>query len=64
MKASKASVGFEAPAKGPHHCSQCRHFEPPHACEIVEGDIDADDWCRRFLARRTIPGSGYRRKSA
>ena len=63
MKASKASVGFEAPAKGPHHCSQCRHWLKPNRCEIVEGnDIDADDWCRRFSAKR-VTGGSYRRKA-
>lgn len=64
MKASKASVGFEAPAKGMMHCSLCRHWVPP-GCEIVEGDdIDADDWCKRFLPKSIIDVSGYRRKAS
>ena len=64
MKSSKTSVGFEHPAKGPHHCSQCEHFRPPHGCEIVEGNIDPGDWCRRFrpknnLASRALRGRKY-----
>jgi hypothetical protein len=51
-KLSKESVGFEHPAKGPHHCGQCRHFEGPRACEIVAGLIRSEDWCRRFEAKR------------
>lgn len=62
MKLAKAAVGFEAPAKGPHHCSQCQHWEPPKHCAIVEGDdIDADDWCRRFKAKRRIARALRRR---
>jgi hypothetical protein len=48
MKASKPSVGFEHPAKGQHHCSECVHFEVPHRCAIVAGLIQPGDWCRRF----------------
>ena len=51
-KLAKAAVGFEHPAKGPHHCSQCRHFDPPHGCEIIAGSIDPGDWCERFKATR------------
>jgi hypothetical protein len=48
MKLSKPSVGYEHPARGPHHCRQCEHFEPPSRCAIVEGVIRPEDWCRRF----------------
>jgi hypothetical protein len=51
VKLEKADVDFEHPAKGPHHCSECEHFEPPHACGLVKGRIDAGDWCRRFRAK-------------
>lgn len=45
---SKSSVGYESPAKGPHHCSECEHFRGPSRCEIVAGAIKPGDWCRRF----------------
>ena len=61
-KVSKASVGFEAPAKGPHHCSQCVHWEPPDACEIVAGMVDGDDWCRRFRAKGSNATRGIGRQ--
>lgn len=46
----KTEVGFEHPAKGPDHCSECVHFEKrgPHTCEIVAGKIEGTDWCRKF----------------
>lgn len=46
---SKAQVGFEHPAKGPHHCSECKHFRGPNSCEIVSGRIEAGDWCEKFM---------------
>jgi hypothetical protein len=50
MKLSKSAVDFEHPAKGPNHCSQCRHFLPDQlACRIVAGHITGRDWCKRFL---------------
>lgn len=50
-KFTKAEVGFESPAKGPHHCGQCVHYLGG-ACAIVQGAIDADDWCEKFKAKK------------
>lgn len=47
-KKPKSEVNFEHPAKGPNHCSQCIHFDPERACELVEGQIEPEDWCRLF----------------
>ena len=54
-KLAKSDVEFESPAKGPHHCGECRHFDPPDACEIVAGAIGADDWCNRFMPMSDLP---------
>lgn len=51
-KYSKAEVQFEHPAKGEHHCGECRHFEPPMNCTIVDGFILSGDWCNKFEAKR------------
>ena len=52
MKSTKASVGFEHPAQGPDHCSQCQHFDPnSHTCELVEGRILPRDWCRLWTKK-------------
>lgn len=45
---SKDEVDFESPAKGKDRCRDCRHFEPPEACEIVYGRIQPGDWCDQF----------------
>jgi len=50
-KLSKSEVGYEHPAKGRDHCSWCKHFLPASKkCEIVEGWIAPEDWCRRFVS--------------
>ena len=51
-KFTKAEVGFEHPAKGPHHCSQCKHFMADEdACRIVAGHVTPRDWCKKFASR-------------
>ena len=47
----KVEVGFEDPARGPHHCGECAHFRPPGACEEVRGAIAPEDWCRLYEER-------------
>lgn len=46
-KVSKESVDYShgMPAR---HCGICVHFQSPHSCERVEGDIDPDYWCELF----------------
>ena len=53
---SKSSVGYESPAKGPHHCSECEHFRGPSRCEIVAGTIKPGDWCERWKAMPVSQG--------
>jgi hypothetical protein len=50
-KRTKVSVGY-ARAAGFSRCSKCRHWIPGGACEIVEGDIRPEYWCRLF--RRSV----------
>jgi hypothetical protein len=45
-KAQKGEVGYEDPAQGSNHCSQCAHFVLPTACERVEGAIAPGAWCQ------------------
>lgn len=34
------------------HCAICAHFNKPDHCEIVEGEIDPQMWCKYFRAKR------------
>lgn len=47
VKLSKSEVDY-GPATGPDRCRACRNYLGP-TCRVVEGPIDADAWCRRFL---------------
>lgn len=40
-------VGFESPAKGARHCSQCRYYTGSD-CRIVDDPVRGGDWCREF----------------
>jgi len=46
-KRSKESVNY---SKGhpDAHCGICKHFQPPHECELVAGHIVTSYWCRLF----------------
>lgn len=53
-KLAKADVGYESPSQGARRCGECEHWqgeEPnPHGtCEIVEGPIEAADYCVKFV---------------
>ncbi len=57
MKETKAEAGYSH-GKPNAHCGICKHFEPPHACEIVSGHIEPDMWCKYFSRKpKTIAGS-------
>lgn len=47
-KRSHASVQFEHPARGKHHCSECRNFRAPSSCAKVVRPIARGDWCILF----------------
>ena len=45
----KAEVDVRLPAKGMDHCKDCVHYQPiTETCEIVEGLVLRNDWCKRF----------------
>lgn len=46
-KLSKEEVDY-SPGMGQRRCYLCEHFIPRDSCEIVEGRIKQDYWCRKF----------------
>lgn len=51
QKLTKEEVDYSR-GMGTRRCFLCRHFEPPHACELVEGRIQPDMWCKKFERAR------------
>lgn len=56
IKRPKSEVGYEHPAKGPHHCEQCTYFERlgPRQCLKVQGTIEPGDWCKLFKPKSKL----------
>lgn len=48
-KSSKGSVHYTNQAANHNErCGLCKHFEDPHACAIVLGNIRRTGWCVEF----------------
>ena len=51
QKLSQADARYQGPAKGSQHCVSCLHFQPPHGCRFVQGEISPDGWCQLFTRK-------------
>jgi hypothetical protein len=47
-KAAKEAAGYQSAPKNGLSCGACSLFRPPHACEVVAGDISPQGWCKFF----------------
>ena len=46
VKASQASVQYQAQPKDGKKCADCMHFiAESNTCKLVEGDISPTGWC-------------------
>ena len=41
-------AGYQPTSKYGQSCAMCQLFRPPHACQIVAGEISPDGWCKFF----------------
>jgi hypothetical protein len=48
QKWSQADAAYQDRPKDAQSCGQCTRFRPPAGCEIVDGAISRDGWCRFF----------------
>ncbi|HEX3864346.1 MAG TPA: hypothetical protein VHY35_21895 [Stellaceae bacterium] len=48
VKATKEEALYQPGPKDGQSCAVCALFRPPHACEVVQGDIAPQAWCRFF----------------
>src|SRR5215469_8321443 len=51
-KVAQKLVGYQSKPVGPAQCNNCRHFEPPSSCKVVEGDIAPTGWCRLYAKQK------------
>jgi hypothetical protein len=45
-KMSQAAVAYQGSPKGAQNCANCKLFEKPSACKLVEGTVSPNGWCR------------------
>lgn len=51
QKLSQADARYQGTAKGSQNCVSCLHFQPPHGCRFVQGEISPDGWCQLFTRK-------------
>ena len=44
-KAKKTAVRYQDEPKKGRNCNNCRHFQAPNACKLVEGEVSPNGWC-------------------
>lgn len=44
----KMEAQYQDHANGLVHCSICKHFISPNACEVVAGPVQGQGWCRFY----------------
>lgn len=50
-KIAQKMVQYQDTPKNDQKCSLCVQFDPPGACKIVAGKIDANGWCIAFAPK-------------
>jgi hypothetical protein len=50
-KIAQSMVQYQKEPKDGNHCAICAQFQPPNACQVVEGVIDPNGWCIAFAPK-------------
>jgi hypothetical protein len=50
LKVSRQSVAYQDQPDGGKRCSLCAHFVAPSSCQIVQGPISPQGYCRLFVS--------------
>jgi hypothetical protein len=51
-KATQKAVGYQDTPKGAQRCDNCKQFEPPSSCKVVEGNnIEPAGWCKVYVKK-------------
>ncbi|HEY6988057.1 MAG TPA: hypothetical protein VH369_06720 [Bryobacteraceae bacterium] len=45
------AAGYQTQPNGDQRCAFCVHFRGPAACEIVQGTIVPNGWCKLYRAK-------------
>jgi hypothetical protein len=50
-KMAPAAATYQGTPKGDQNCSNCSLFQPPKACQLIEGDVSANGWCKYWVKK-------------
>ena len=50
-KMPKTAAGYKNSPNGDKSCGVCKHFQPPSACALVDGDINANGYCNLWVKK-------------
>jgi hypothetical protein len=50
-KVSQKEASYQASPNGNARCANCRQFQAPASCTLVDGAINPTGWCTFFAAR-------------
>lgn len=51
-KTSQKGVSYQATPKGAARCDNCKFWQPPASCKVVEGVISPAGWCTLYAKTR------------
>jgi hypothetical protein len=50
-KIAQSNAGYQTQPKGGQKCAGCALFKAPDSCNIVDGTISPDGWCRLYTPK-------------
>jgi hypothetical protein len=50
-KMAQTAVAYQNSPKGDQQCSNCSLFQPPDACQLVDGTISPSGWCKFWVKK-------------
>lgn len=50
-KATQKAVAYQDSPKGALRCDNCKQFEPPSSCKVVDGTIAPSGWCKVYIKK-------------
>ena len=48
---TQEAAGYQTQPNNDQRCAQCAHFQAPASCELVQGTIVPNGWCKLFRAK-------------
>jgi hypothetical protein len=51
-KVAQKIAGYQSKPVGAAQCNNCKHFDAPSSCKVVEGDIAPTVWCRLYAQQK------------